>query len=293
SSLIIFFFITGGTLIYIALTYFLATIYFNLLLFIIIIIIVIITDSVLIITYIKSNVYIKPLECWFEVYRRRIESDFEFLGIVYYPIFSGKCHPNAAKNVIYKLYQDQMLKSKIDVTQIEVYLKLDLKSNEIIEKIGYFFQYGEGNLFKEENIDRDSWKFFQFEDSQKDNFFATANWDHQYEWRDDLEFDFDKLHEYAPWVIQRWNSSNIKPLTDDFKTKINWPIRHIKSKPKLKPWLGELLHQTYKNPKAYEDLRLIDNAIENVDGIEEDVSKVRKIKDKLPSIKSYFRDLKS
>ena len=65
------------------------------------------------------------------------------------------------------------------------------------------------------------------------------------------------------------------------------------SRPKLKPWLGELEHQTYKNPRAYEDLRMINVAIEKVIGADKEVEKVRKIKDSLLSIKSYFRGLNS
>jgi hypothetical protein len=191
------------------------------------------------------------------------------------------------------LYQEQILKSKFDISQIEVYLKLDTKNKGNKEEIGFFFQYGEGNPFKDQNIDRDTWQFFPFQKSQPDNFLATANWDHQYEWRDDLEYDFDKLHEYAPWVIQRWNESNLKPLTDEYKLKINWNFRHIESVPKLKSWLGDLNNQIYKNSKAYEDLRMIDEAIEKVIESDKEIEKVRKIKDDLPKIKAYFRDLKT
>lgn len=293
NSLIAFFFIAGGILIYIAVTYFLAPIYFNLLFFTIIIVIATIIDILLIINYLKTNVYIKPLECWLELYKGKSENNYVFYCFTYYPIFSGKCHPNPAKNVIYKLYQEQVLKTKIDISQIEVYVKLNSQGKEFHEKIGYFLQYGEGNSFKDENIDRASWKFFPFHKSENDNFLAVANWGHQFEWRDDLEYDFDKLHEYAPWVIQRWNSFNLKPLTDDFKNSINWDLRDIDSLPKIKPWEGDLELQTYQNPKANSDESLINEAIENVIGHEEYVKRIKDIKNKILEIKSYFRDLNS
>ena len=291
NSLIIFFFIAGGLLIYIAVSYFLAPIYFNLLLLIIIVIVASIVDVFLLINYTKSNVYIKPLECWFEVYKGKQESDAVFFCFTYYPIFTGICHPNAVKNILYKLYQEQILKSKINITQIEVYLKLKNTDRSIQEKLGVFFQYGEGNPFRDEEINRGSWKFFPFQKSSNDNFLAVANWEHQYEWQDDLEYDFDKLHEYAPWVIQRWTELNLKPLTEEFKEKINWDARYIESKPKLKPWNEGLEKQIYENPLAYKDVETISEAIEKIIGKDIKLEKTKDIKDDLPVIKSYFRDL--
>jgi hypothetical protein len=293
NSLIAFFFIAGGVLIYIAVSYFLATIYFNILFFILIIVIATVIDILLIINYLKTNVYIKPLECWLEIFRGKSENSNVFYCFTYYPIFSGKCHPNVAKNVIYKLYQEQVLKSKIDISQIEVYMKLNPQGKEIQENVGYFFQYGEGNSFKDKNIDQASWKFFPFQKSENDNFLAVANWEHQFEWREDLEYDFDKLHEYAPWVIQRWNNFNLKPLTDDFKKNISWNLRSIESMPKLKPWEEDFEVQTYQNPKANREESLINEAIENVIGYEKDIKRIKDVKDKLLLIKSYFRDLNS
>jgi len=293
NSLIAFFFITIGALIYVAISYFLAPIYFNLLLFIIVIVITTIINVLLIINYLKTNVYIKPLECWLEIFRGKLENNYVYYCFTYYPIFSGKCHPNAAKNVIYKLFQEQVLKSKIDISQIEVYMKLNPQGKEIQENTGFFFQYGEGNSFKDENIDRTSWKFFPYQKSENDNFFAVANWEHQFEWGDDLEYDFDKLHDYAPWVIQRWNLFNLKPLTDDFKHSINWDLRDIDSIPKLKPWEGDLEGQIYQNPKANKEESLINEAIGTVIGHEKDLERIKDIKDELLLIKSYFRDLSS
>ncbi|MHA2180277.1 MAG: hypothetical protein ACXAAH_02505 [Promethearchaeota archaeon] len=290
NSLIAFFFIAGGLLIYIAVTYFLAPIYFSLILFIILVSIGVISAVLLIVNYLKSNIFVKPLECWFEGFKGKSTDNIYFYCFSYYPIFTGKCHPNEVKNVVYKMYQDQVLKSKIDISQIEVYIKLDRKDKKNIEEVGYFLQYGEGYPFKKENIEQIPWKFFPSEKSKNDNFLATANWAHQYEWRDDLEYDFDKLHEYAPWIIQRWNKNNLKPLTEDYKKKFNWSFRGIDSIPKLKPWEEDFEHQSYQNPKAFDDLAIINETLEKFVGTEKKVEKLREVKDKLISIKTYFRD---
>ncbi|MHA2035386.1 MAG: hypothetical protein ACW98X_03070 [Promethearchaeota archaeon] len=292
-SLIAFFFITGGLLIYIAISYFLAPIFFSLIIFSVLITIGVISAILLMINYLKSNVYIKPLECWFEVFKGKSIDNANFFCFSYYPIFTGNCHPNELKNVVYKMYQEQVLKSKITISQIEVYLKLSAVNKESIEKIGYFFQYGEGHPFKTDNVKQSPWKFFPFDKSNNENFLANANWVHQYEWKDDLEYDFDKLHEYAPWVIQRWNKFNLKPLTEEFKEKIKWSIRNIDSLPKLMPWEEDFDQFVYENPKAYEHLTLINNTINKFIGIEENVEKIRNVKDKLLLIKAYFRDLNS
>ena len=293
SSLVAFFFIAGFLLKYIALSYFLASMFFNLILFIVIIIVLFISDVFLIINVIKSNVYIKPLECWVEIYQGRSESNSDLYCFTYYPIFSGKCHPNEVLNVILKLYQDQVIKSKIDITQIEVYLKLSQEDLQIKERLGFFFQYAEGRPFKDENVNRDSWKYFPYEQSGIENYLAVGNWDHQYEWRNDLEFDFDKLHEYAPWVIQRWNEVNLKPLTGEYKKKINWNLRYIESTPKLKPWEGNLENQSYINPMANKDIEIVNEAFAKIIGPDKEVKKTKAIKDELGIFKAYFRDLTS
>jgi hypothetical protein len=227
------------------------------------------------------------------VFKGKSEDNSHYYCFSYYPIFSGKCHPNEVKNVVYKMYQEEVLKSKISISQIEVYLKLNPNHKELNKNIGYFFQHGEGYPFKEKSIEQVPWKFFPFEISKNENFLATANWTHHYEWKDELEYDFDKLHEYAPWVIQRWDELNLKPLTEDFKGKINWTPRNIDSIPKLKPWEVDFDHQVYQNPAAYEDLTLINEVIKKFIGIEKNVEKIKEVKDKLLLIKSYFRDLKS
>ncbi len=293
NSLIAFFFTAGFLLIYIAVSYFLASIFFNLILFIVIILVCVISDVLLIINVIKSNVYIKPLECWVEIHQGTSESDSDFYCFTYYPIFTGKCHPNEAKNVIFKLYQEQVIKSKIDITQIEVYLKLSQEDHQIKEKLGFFFQYAEGRSFRDENINRASWKYFPPEKSGIENYMAVGNWDHQYEWRNDLEFDFDKLHEYAPWVIQRWDDTNLKPLTEVYKEKINWNLRYIESIPKLRSWEGSLESQSYENPMTYKDMEIVNETITKIIGHDKEIEKTKDIKNELAMFKSYFRDLGS
>ncbi len=293
NSLIAFFFIAGALLIYIALSYFLVTIFFSLVLFVIILIIAVIADVLLIINIIKSNVFIKLLECWVEIYKGIPEKGSDYYCFIYYPIFTGKSHPNEAKNVIFKLFQEQIIKSKIDITQIEIYLKKTLQAQNSLEKVGFFFQYAEGRPFKGENINRNTWNYFPPEKSDNENFLAVGNWDHQYEWRYDLDFDFDKLHEYAPWVIQRWDEANLKPLTEEYKEKINWNLRNIESSPKLKPWQANFKSQTYENPKAYEDLEIVEEAITKLIRHDKIIEKIKDIKDDLVMFKTYFRNLSS
>ncbi len=293
NSLIAFFLIAGGLLIFISFSYFLSSVFFNLIIFILIITIGTIAEVILLVNVIKSNIYIKPLECWVEIHKSAAQSDLEYYCFTYYPIFTGKCHPNIAKNVIFKLYLEQVIKSKINITQIEVYSKISQLDHSITEKLGFFFQYAEGKHFRDENINRAIWKFFPYEKSNNENFIAIGNWDHQYEWRDDLEFDFDKLHEYAPWIVKRWNNTNLKPLIHEYKEKINWNLRYIESKPKLKPWNGNLENQTYKNPSLYKDIEIINEAIEKVIGKDAKVEKIKDIKENLFMFKAYFRDLDS
>ncbi|MFW9901743.1 MAG: hypothetical protein ACFFDY_10725, partial [Candidatus Thorarchaeota archaeon] len=264
NSLIAFFFIAGALLIYTALTYLLATFFFSLVLFILIIIIGVIADILLIINIIKSNVYIKPLECWIEIFKASVNEGSGYYCFVYYPIFTGKCHPNEAKNVIFKMFLEQVIKSKVDITQIEIYLKESGQNQSNLEKIGFFFQYAEGRPFRDESINRNNWKYFSSDKSDNENYLAVGNWDHQYEWRYDLDFDFDKLHEYAPWVIQKWNELNLKPLTEEFKNKMNWNLRNIDSTPKLNPSKGNFENQAYENQNAYKDLELVEEAINKI-----------------------------
>ncbi|MFX0002354.1 MAG: hypothetical protein ACFE9C_09270 [Candidatus Hodarchaeota archaeon] len=293
SSLVAFFFIAGFLLIYIALSYFLASLFFNIILFIAIMVVLIISDVFLIINVVKSNVYIKPLECWVEIHKGNSENISNFYCFTYYPIFSGKCHPNEILNIILKLYQEQVIKTKIDITQIEIYLKLNQEENQITERLGFFFQYAEGRPFKDEIVNRNSWKYFPHEQSGIENYIAVGNWEHQYEWKNDLEFDFDKLHEYAPWVVQRWNEENLKPLTEEFKKNMNWNIRNIESMPKLKPWEENLENQSYTNPLANKDLDIINEAYGKIIGLDREVKKTKDIKDEISTFKIYFRDLAS
>ncbi len=292
NSLILFFFVVGGLLIYISLSIFLMDIYFSVPAFVVVVAILSGLAVFSILNYIKSNVYIKPLECWVEIFRDTSKQGDDFYCMVFYPIFSGKCHPNKAKDIVYKLYQEEILKTKIDITQIELYFKTDLKEAKKLIPIGFFFQSGEGKSFRDENIKRNAWKFFPFEKSSNENYIAIANWDHQYEWRNDLQIDFDKLNGYAPWVIQSWNLTSLKQLTDEYKERINWKVRNIESLPKLKPWKGDLTKQTFENKNANKDIEIIDDAIKKIIGKDFELKKLKDIKEDLFSLKAYFRDLK-
>lgn len=291
NSLIAFFFITGFLLIYISLSIIFINIFFSLILFLVIIVIAILAALILLIIYIRSNVWIRPFECWIEIYESPIGGPETYYCFSYYPVFSGKSHPNKAKNLVYKLYQEYLLGSKIDIAQIEVYLKKEKEHPNNLKVLGFFFQYGEGKPFKSENIDRNSWKFFPYDKNINENFLAIANWDHQFEWKNDLELDYDKLHEYAPWVIMTWNEANLKPLTEQYKDSLHWDLRQIESFPKLKPWFGNFVAQTFESFKSYKDLQFMNEAIEKVIGDDKEISKLRDLKDYLPKIKSFFRDL--
>jgi hypothetical protein len=293
NSLIAFFFVVGALLIYIALSIILIDIYFNLILFLILIMMLSIIAGILIINYLLTNVSIKPIEIWIETYVGKSVDEFTYICLVFYPIFSGICHPNKAKNVIYKLYQKEVLGTKIDISQIEVYLQVNNNNPKDYSVIGYFFQCGKGQPFKDEKVNRDTWQFFPYEKSQNENYLAVANWDHQFEWRDDLELDYDKLHNYAPWVIQTWDEENIKPLTDLYKTKLRWDLRKIDSLPKLIPWKQNLNNVSYESFKAYKDLQIVNEVIEKFVESSKKVNKIKDIKNDLFKIKAYFRDLKT
>ncbi len=293
NSLIAFFFLLGFMFIYIALTIFLMPVYYNVILFLVIVIILSATNSILIINFLLTNVPIKPKENWIEIYKGKNINDIIYFCLVYYPIFSGKCHPNKAKNVIYKLYQKEVLQTKIDIAQIEVYIKLKSTNEPDYSIIGYFFQYGKGQRFNDEEINRHSWRFFPYDRNLNDNYLAIANWDHQFEWLDDLELDYDKLHNYAPWVIQSWNEQNIKPLTEIFKKKIMWDLRKIESLPKIEPWKPNFNATSFESFKAYKDLQIVNEVIEKFVKYDKEIKKIKDIKKDLFKIKAYFRDLKT
>jgi hypothetical protein len=290
-SLVAFFFITGGLFIFISLYFLLASIYFSIPLFLIVIVVGAASAIFFLFNYFRSHVLIKPLEAWVEVFESSIYDKSKFLCFIYYPIFSGKSHPNKAKNVLYKVLQEELFKSKIDITQIELYLKLTPENNSKYEVIGYFFQYGMGSPFKSEGINRNSWKFFPADKASNENYIAVANWDHQYEWRDDLELDYDKLHNYAPWIIQKWNKDNLKPLTESFKSEFNWDLRPIDSNPKLTPWISSFQSKGYESFFAFKDLQLMNNAIEQVIGKDLKIVKLKDIKKYILEFKAYLRDL--
>ena len=101
------------------------------------------------------------------------------------------------------------------------------------------------------------------------------------------------MHEYAPWVIQRWNQVNLKPLSQEYKEKINWEKRYIESLPKLKPWKENIEESPLKNPNSHKDLEIIEDAIRKVIGEDYRVKKLGDIKEDLQKIQAYFRDLDS
>jgi len=262
-------------------------------LFITIIIIAAVVDSLLIYYYLRSQVHIRPLENWVEVYEGTTQGDNVFYCFSYYPVFSGKCHPNKAKNMLYKLLQEELFNSSIDITQIEVYLRFKLNDLKNYMVIGYYFQYGEGVPFKSVKINRNSWKFFPKDQINNENFIAVANWDHQYEWRSDLELDYDKLHSYAPWIIQKWGKLSLKPLTKVFKKEVKWDLRGIESMPKLKPWEPNFETTSFDSFKAYKDLQLMNDVIEKVIGKDIKIEKLKDIKKYMLEFKAYLRDINS
>ncbi len=292
NSLITFFFLTGGLFIFVSLAIIFKFAEFFTILFVTIIVIVALVDSVLIYYYARSHILIKPLENWVEIYKGGVQGDKVFYCFSFYPVFSGKCHPNKAKNVLYKLLQEEIFNSSIDITQIEVYLRFNLSETQKYSVIGYYFQYGEGTPFKSIKIDRNSWRFFPGEHVNDENYIAVANWDHQYEWRNDLELDYDKLHSYAPWIIQKWDDLNIKPLTKMFKNEVQWNLRGIESVPKLKPWMPNFETTSYDSFKAYKDLQLMNDAIEKVIGKDIKIEKLKDIKKYVLNYKAYLKDLK-
>jgi len=293
NSLITFFFLTGGLFIFISLSIIFRVVLLFIILFITIIIIAAAVDSLLIYYYIRSYVPIRPLENWVEVYEGITQGDNVFYCFSYYPVFSGKCHPNKAKNVLYKLLQEELFNSSIDITQIEVYLRFDLTDLKNYMVIGYYFQYGEGVPFKSIKINRNSWRFFPKDQANNQNFIAVANWDHQYEWQNDLELDYDKLHSYAPWIIQKWEELNIKPLTKVFKNEVKWDLRGIESMPKLKPWEPNFETTSFDSFKAYKDFQLMNDIIEKVIGKDIKIEKLKDIKKYILEFKAYLRDINS
>ena len=290
-SLISFLFILGFLFIYIAFSMIFIDIYFNPYLFYLILGITATASSILLYNYIKSNVNIKLKECWFEIYEYNSPEDGQYFCILYYPVFTGKSHPNKAKNIIYKLYQDQLVGSKIDIAQIEAHFKFIPEEDPKFKPLGYFFQYGQGIPFNSEEIDRNAWKYFPINKANNENYFATANWDHQFEWREDLELDYDKLHSYSPWILHKWNESSLKPLIKEYKAKLNIEMRPIEAYPELMTWKGNLEKQKIENFKAYKDLQIMNEVIEKIIGTNVTVKKLSDLKGYLFKIQAYFRDL--
>ena len=102
NSFIALFLISGFMFIYVGISLFLVEVWFSIVAVIIVIAAGSIADVILFLNYIKSNVRIRPLECWVEVYKGKSQNGFDFFCFSYYQIFSGKSHQNKAKKVINK-----------------------------------------------------------------------------------------------------------------------------------------------------------------------------------------------
>ncbi|TXT55047.1 MAG: hypothetical protein BAJALOKI2v1_700012 [Promethearchaeota archaeon] len=291
NSLILFFILLGGLLIYIAIAIMLFNIIFDITLFIITITFLSLISLFFLYDYLKSNIHIKPIECWFEIFEGKSDNNYLNYCLIYYPIFSGKCHPNEALNILLKLYQEEVLGTTIDITQIEIYLIINREDYSDRKILGYNFLYGKDIPFKDEHLERNSWQFFPYELKLNKNYLATANWEHHYEWRKDLALDYHKLHIYSPWILKRWSSHELKHLEENNKKNLNWSLRSINSQPKLKPWLGKLSEQVYSSHNPYKDHRIIEKAIEKIMESEEYPTKVKEIKVFIPEFKAYFRNL--
>ncbi|MBY9006890.1 MAG: hypothetical protein KGD63_09035 [Candidatus Lokiarchaeota archaeon] len=243
------------------------------------------------INYSLSNFYIKPIECWVEIFRTIYPNNQNYYCFIYYPVFSGKCHPNEAINIIYKLYQEEVYGTTIDITKIEVYLKLDKIDHYKNEKMGFFFRYAGGSSFKSENIQECVWKFFPFKKSLEENYIAIGNWAHYYEWRFDLALDYDKLESYSPWLIKKWDKTNLKPLTNDFKYKIKWKKKFEDLEPHIIPEQIKNNEDISLKPKMDNDMEIVKNAIKILIGEEIKVNNNKDIREKLFEFRAFFRDL--
>jgi len=103
--------------------------------------------------------------------------------------------------------------------------------------------------------------------------------------------DFDKLNNYGPWILHRWDHQKLKPLTDKYKRTLNWDLRPIKDVPKLKPWMSKFENQEYEDFKSYKDLQIVNEVIERILGPNFKIKKLKDLSGHLFEIKAYFRDL--
>ncbi|TFF63716.1 MAG: hypothetical protein EU521_00565 [Promethearchaeota archaeon] len=287
-SLIASLFLTGSLLIYIALSALFPIIFIGWILTTTFIIVVSVLDIILIYNYIKSNIVIHPIECLFEVFEGLKINSETYYCFQYYPVFSGVSHPNEAKDIVYKIFQEEVLGNTIQITQIEIYLKINETTREAII-LGYHFPYGEGIAFNNPLVNPNVWKYFPAQKINGDNFISIANWFHQYEWRFDLALDYDKLDKYAPWVIKRWNKDSIKYISEQDKDKLHWELRTVDSSPKLNPW-KDLEKQTYESPLVYEHMQIVENAIDEIVENEGNIEKYKDIKNLIKEFKIYFRE---
>ncbi|MHA1804697.1 MAG: hypothetical protein ACTSU4_09195 [Promethearchaeota archaeon] len=241
--------------------------------------------------YFKSNISIIPLQCWLEIHEAKLNDEESYTCLSYYPIFSGKRHPNRAKDILLKLYRDEIYGNRIDITQVEIYFRKENKEGNKLKKIGYFFQYGKNSSFWEENVLENPWRFFPAENYPENCCLILSNWMHQYEWEKDLLLNPAKEEEMSPWNIKTWKSNEIKPLTEEFKKKIYWKERGMDSYPKLKPWKNDFEEAVIELPLIQRELKVIEDAIEKIMGNKAEINILSDIDPYLSQFKTYFRDL--
>ncbi|MBN1214329.1 MAG: hypothetical protein JXA99_02695 [Candidatus Lokiarchaeota archaeon] len=220
-----------------------------------------------------------------------MKNDHQNYCIIYYPIFSGKCHPNNALNILYKLYQSEVYGSFLDISKIELYLKLDKNNYENNEITGFFFRYAGGISFKSEDIQDCQWKFFPIEKSSDKNYISIGNWAHYYEWRFDLLLDQNKFEEYSPWIIKKWDKINLKPLTNEIKYIFKWKERFQDLEPHLLPDQISDNKNISLKPKIDPIMENIKKAIRTIFNDEIEIKKKKDIMGKIFEFKSFFRDL--
>ncbi|MHA1724081.1 MAG: hypothetical protein ACTSYC_03255 [Promethearchaeota archaeon] len=241
--------------------------------------------------YVKSNISIIPLQCWLEIHKAKLSKEENYICLSYYPIFSGKRHPNRAKDILLKLYRDEIYGTKIDITQVEVYFKKENKGGTKLKKFGYFFQHGKNSSFWEENVHENPWKFFPSENYPENCCLILSNWMHHYEWEKDLLLNPAKEEEMSPWNIKIWKANEIKPLTEGFKEKIHWKERGMNSYPKLMPWKNTFEENALEMKSIPEEFKIVEDAIEKIIGKKAEVYTLSDISPYLSQFKMYFRDL--
>ncbi len=241
-------------------------------------------------SYLKSRVNIKPIECWIEIHEILKNQEECYYCLTYYPIFSGKVHPNKGKDILLKLYHDQILEDTLDITQIEIYFKKDPVKHEL-SKIGYHFQHDNHEDFWNDEFSETPWEFFALEDISNYHALIVANWMHQYEWDKETNSNIEKMEDLSPWEVKTWDSKELKPLTEEFKNKIHWNERGLNSLPKLIPWDEQLKEKAHEIKEIQFDIQEIEKAIEKILGKDTEIRRFSDIEKHLNQFRIYFRDL--